>query len=107
LWIVNNLAKYFGYAINTKGYKVLDDKVGVLWGDGIDDKGINNILQTLKDNGWAASNCVFGMGGGLLQKMNRDTQHFAFKCSAQFRNGRWETVRKTPKNDGAFVKESK
>lgn len=31
---------------------------------------------------WAVRNFLFGMGGGLLQKVTRDTQNFAFKCSA-------------------------
>ena len=37
------------------------------------------------------------MGGGLLQKINRDTQCFAMKSSAQRRNGVWHDIRKTPK----------
>ena len=32
-------------------------------------------------DGWSANNIAFGSGGGLLQKMNRDTQKCAFKCS--------------------------
>ena len=30
---------------------------------------------------WSAENIVLGCGGGLLQKLNRDTLKFAFKCS--------------------------
>lgn len=36
------------------------------------------------------------MGGGLLQKINRDTQRFAFKSSAQKRDGVWYDVFKDP-----------
>jgi nicotinamide phosphoribosyltransferase len=36
------------------------------------------------------------MGGGLLQKVNRDTQRFAFKSSAQKRGGVWHDVYKDP-----------
>jgi nicotinamide phosphoribosyltransferase len=39
---------------------------------------------------------VFGMGGGLLQKVNRDTQRSAFKCSAQKRDGEWFDIFKDP-----------
>lgn len=46
--------------------------------------------------GWPASNIVFGMGEGLLQKINRDTQRFAFKCSAQIQNGAWVPISKDP-----------
>lgn len=98
-WILDSLACNFGggYTTNELGYDVLDPHVGVLWGDGIDVDGIEDILETAtKISGFAASNLVFGMGGGLLQKVNRDTQRFAFKCSAQLRDGVWYDVSKNP-----------
>ena len=94
--IIENLGKNFGFTHNAKGYRVLNPKVRVLWGDGIDIRGVDNILGTLLVNGWSAENMVFGMGGGLLQKINRDTQRFAFKCSAQKRNGVWHDIFKNP-----------
>jgi nicotinic acid phosphoribosyltransferase len=36
------------------------------------------------------------MGGGLLQKVNRDTLRFAIKCSAVERDGQWQNVQKNP-----------
>lgn len=98
LWIVQTLANYFGYTVNSKGYMVLNPKVRVLWGDGIDQEGIRKILEHVTANGFSACNLVFGMGGGLLQKVNRDTQRFAFKASAQCRNGQWYDVFKMPKD---------
>ena len=35
----------------------------------------------MAESGWAADNCAFGSGGALLQKLHRDTQKCAFKCS--------------------------
>jgi len=70
--------------------------VGMLWGDGIDYEGIRNILFALCNAKWASNNIVFGMGGGLLQKINRDTQRFAFKSCAQKRDGVWHDVFKQP-----------
>lgn len=32
---------------------------------------------------------ICGMGSGLIQKVNRDTQRFSFKSSAQCNNGEW------------------
>lgn len=96
LEVVEMLGAVFGYIKNELGYRVLHPKVGALWGDGIDYQGIRNILFNLKNTGWASSNMVFGMGGGLLQKVNRDTQRFAFKCSAQCRNGVWYDIFKDP-----------
>lgn len=87
---------------NSKGYKMLDPHIGLLWGDGIGPKGIEKILDAIIEAGFSAENMVFGMGGGLLQKVNRDTQRFAFKCSAQERNGVWVPVQK-----GTFGKQSK
>jgi nicotinamide phosphoribosyltransferase len=94
--VLNALEYVFGSTLNSKGYKVLNPKIGVFWGDGIDYYGIRGILHTMKSQGWAASNIVFGCGGGLLQKMNRDTQRFAFKCSAQKRHGTWIDISKNP-----------
>ena len=76
------LGDKFGYTINDKGYKVLNDKVRVIQGDGIDADSIIDILDCLcNEHGWAAENITFGSGGGLLQKFDRDTQKFAVKCS--------------------------
>lgn len=94
--LVKRLWGGFGGTINSKGFAVLDDHVRVLWGDGIDPKGIYRILEALANYGFSSENLVFGMGGGLLQKVNRDTQRFAFKCSAQKRDGVWTPVQKNP-----------
>lgn len=99
LWIVETLWKHYGGTVNKKGYKVLDSHVKALWGDGISKEGIKQICQTLMDAGFSMD-CIatFGMGGGLLQKVNRDTQRFAFKSSAQCRNGMWVDVYKQPRD---------
>jgi nicotinamide phosphoribosyltransferase len=96
MWIVRSLWDGFGGHENSKGYKVLDDHIRVIWGDGIDHNGIVSVLRHAKDAGFSADNFVFGMGGGLLQKINRDTQRFAFKSSAQKRDGIWYDVSKAP-----------
>lgn len=96
LWTLEQLGHDFGYEVNDKGFRVLDPCVRIIWGDGIDRDGINKILDKAMDNRWSADNLVFGMGGGLLQKVNRDTQRFAFKCSAQLRNDEWIEIQKNP-----------
>lgn len=92
------LEKYWTPRTNSKGYKVLPDNIRILWGDGIDYDGIRAILFAMKNNRWSAENIVFGMGGGLLQKVNRDTQRSAFKCSAQMYDNTWHDVYKEPKD---------
>jgi nicotinamide phosphoribosyltransferase len=94
--LLHRLYEDFDGTTNSKGYKVLNPKVGLLWGDGIDPRGIARIVDTMVMKGWSAENIVFGMGGGLLQKVNRDTQRFAFKSSAQKRDGLWHDVYKEP-----------
>jgi nicotinamide phosphoribosyltransferase len=74
------LSDAFGYCVNEKGFKVLN-KVRVLQGDGINFETLGNILFALKQKGYSAENIVFGSGGALLQKLNRDTLKFAYKCS--------------------------
>ena len=79
---VIELGERFGYTLNDKGSKVLN-KVRVIYGDGIDDLSvIEQILFRLDKHGYSADNIAFGMGGGLLQKCDRDTYKFAMKCSA-------------------------
>jgi nicotinamide phosphoribosyltransferase len=97
LWILESLGKKFGYSVNSKGYKVLNPKLKVLWGDGIDKDGIYKILHLITDLKWSPENLVFGMGGNYIQKgIYRDRQRFAFKCSAQKRAGKWHDIQKDP-----------
>lgn len=96
LWTADTLYETYGAGVNAKGYKVLDPHIGMIWGDGIDPKGIEKIVNALMDAGYSADIIAFGMGGGLLQKVNRDTERFATKCSAQKVNGTWVDVQKNP-----------
>jgi nicotinamide phosphoribosyltransferase len=108
VWIMENLWANIGGTINNKGYKVINPKVRVLWGDGIDIDGIKKILYAVTKAGFATENIAcFGMGGGLLQKVNRDTQRCAFKCSAQYRDGQWYDIQKNPKDVSKASKKGK
>lgn len=89
----------FGYSVNGKGYKVLPGCVRVIQGDGISLDSIEAILAEMKKRGLSAENIAFGMGGELLQKVNRDTQRFAMKASAACVNGVWREVWKDPVTD--------
>ena len=93
------LGQKFGTTLNSKGYKVLDPHVRLIQGDGIDLKSMELILQVLDDFGWSADNIAFGSGGGLLQKLNRDTCKFAFKCSSAVIDGEERDVYKDPVTD--------
>jgi nicotinamide phosphoribosyltransferase len=93
------LGERFGCTINAKGYKVLNPKVRVIQGDGIDRHSIKVILEALRQDGWSADNLAFGSGGGLLQKLDRDTMKFAMKCTAVEIDGVWHDVYKDPITD--------
>ncbi len=99
LQTVELLAEKFGAETNRKGFKVLNPAVRVIQGDGIDPASIGEILAALTQAGYAADNVAFGMGGALLQKLDRDTQRFAMKTSAVMINGHWTDVFKDPATD--------
>jgi nicotinamide phosphoribosyltransferase len=86
--------------INSKGFKVLPPYLRVIQGDGIDRVMMKDILEQLVVKmHWSATNIAFGSGGGLLQKVNRDTQKWAFKACAIRVNGVLRRVFKDPITD--------
>ena len=86
----------FGGTTNDKGFKVLDPHVRVIQGDGVNYESISDICNMMIEEGFSIENIAFGMGGALLQKVDRDTQKFAFKCSSITINGEEAEVRKNP-----------
>jgi nicotinamide phosphoribosyltransferase len=86
----------FGGTTNDKGFKVLDPHVRVIQGDGVNFESISDICDMMIEEGFSIENIAFGMGGALLQKVDRDTQKFAFKCSSITINGEEAEVRKNP-----------
>lgn len=73
---------------NSKGFKQLPPYLRIIQGDGISYETLTAILEAMKKHNWSAENIVFGSGGALLQKLNRDTQKCAFKCSYALINGK-------------------
>jgi len=109
--LIEILGEKFGYTTNAKGFKVLNN-VRLIQGDGVNELSIRSILGAFMAMGWSADNIAFGMGGALLQQIDRDTQRFAMKCSAMSKTvliedgdqgTRWETtwfdVQKDPVTD--------
>lgn len=95
---VKALAAKYGTTVNTKGYQVLNH-VRVIQGDGINEDTLRQILQNLLIDGFSAENVAFGMGGALLQKVDRDTQRFAYKASAGLIDGAYRGIYKDPVTD--------
>jgi nicotinamide phosphoribosyltransferase len=92
------LEGFFGSIVNGKGRRVLNH-VRVLQGDGVNPETIAQILAAADAAGFAADNLVFGIGGALLQRVDRDTQRFAMKCSAIRLGDAWHDVTKDPVTD--------
>jgi len=94
--VFNILWKRFGGTVNKKGFKVLHPNIRVIQGDGVNYESIIDILDMMVEEGFSVENIAFGMGGALLQKVDRDTQKFAFKCSSIVIGGQEVDVRKNP-----------
>ena len=75
------------------------DRVRLIQGDGVEYSTLETFLSCITELGWSADNIAFGSGGGLLQKLNRDTSKYAFKCSAIKRDNVWHDVYKDPITD--------
>jgi len=98
--VLKILTERFGCTTNQKGFRMLPPQIRVIQGDGISYESLGEILQAMQDAGFAADNLAFGSGGALLQKVNRDTQKIAFKCSEITDNkGKTTLVYKDPISD--------
>jgi nicotinamide phosphoribosyltransferase len=86
----------FGYITNDKGFKVLPPQVRVIQGDGVNIGSIASIYEELFNLGISAENIVFGMGGKLLQGVDRDTMAFATKACYAVVDGEERNIVKSP-----------
>ena len=96
--VLRRLEARFGSRCNGKGYRVLDH-VRVIQGDGMTPDSLPAVLDAVLAAGFSAENVAYGMGGGLLQQLNRDTLQFAYKLSWVERAGRILPVYKSPITD--------
>lgn len=70
----------FGGAITDKGYKLLNPRVGLIYGDSITLERAMAILTRLADKGFASGNVVFGIGSFTYQCLTRDCFSWALKA---------------------------
>ncbi len=102
--VVVECTDLFGYTVNEKGFRVLPDHIRVIQGDGINKDSLEEILKLMVGNNLSIDNIAFGMGGGLLNDVVRDTYGWAMKCSAARVNGVWRDVWKDPIGGGKTSK---
>lgn len=105
----------FGGTINSKGYKVLDPHVKVIYGDSITIQRCERIYEILKDNGFAASNVALGVGSfsfqcveedRILKPFTRDTFSSCIKATYCEIDHKPYPIFKNPK-EGGFKKSQK
>ena len=100
--VLRLLDEKFGSDRNSKGFKVLNPKVRVIQGDGINYTSIKAIIEAIITEGFSPENIVFGMGGQLLQAPMRDDFSWAMKTNAvRYRNDKWKNVQKKPNTDSS------
>ena len=112
---VFKLWNIFGGTINSKGYKVLDPHVKAIYGDSITVQRCEKIYEILKENGFACSNVVLGVGSfsfqcieedGVLKPFTRDTFSSCIKATYCEIDDKPTPIFKDPK-DGGFKKSQK
>lgn len=104
---VECLAETFGTTTNAKGYKTLNRRVGLIYGDSITPERAEQILERLMDNGYASDNVVFGIGSYTYQYNTRDTLGFAMKATYVEKNGVGEAIFKDPVTDSGTKKSAR
>ena len=101
------LWRIFGGTINEKGYKVLNPKVGIIYGDSITLERQRKIYERLEEKGFAATNLVLGVGSYTYQFKSRDSLGFAMKATWCQVNGEEREIFKDPKTDDGTKKSLK
>lgn len=97
--LLQRLYEKFGGTANSKGKIVLPPYIRVIQGDGVDEHSLRKTLRAIIDAGFSPINVIWGCGGYLLQRLDRDTQRMAYKCCAALINGEWVDVFKDPITD--------
>jgi len=97
----------FGGTISEKGYKILDEHIGLIYGDSITLERCERICQRLENKGFASTNVVFGIGSYTYQYVTRDTFGFAMKATYGEVNGEGRAIFKNPKTDDGTKKSAK
>lgn len=101
------LWQLFGGTINDKGFKVLNNKVRLIYGDAITFELAQDILTEMKRRGFSAENIVFGIGSYTYQYISRDTLGFAIKATSAVINGKRQSLIKDPITSSGLKRSAK
>ena len=104
---VECLWEVFGGTTTDQGYKVLNERVGLIYGDSITLDRAQHILEGLEAKGFASNNLVFGIGSFTYNYLTRDTFGFAVKATWGQVNGVGRELFKDPITDSGVKKSAK
>lgn len=105
--VIQLLWEVFGGTTNQQGYKELDSHIGAIYGDSITIERTKEICKRLKENGFASTNIVLGIGSFTYQYNTRDTFGFAMKATYGEVNGKGREIYKNPITDDGTKKSAK
>lgn len=94
----------FGGEMTEKGYKTLNQRVGLIYGDSITLQRAEEILKRLMAKGFSAGNIVFGVGSYTYQYITRDTFGMAIKATWGQVKGEGRNIQKDPKTGDGMKK---
>lgn len=97
----------FGGTETDQGFKVLHERVGLIYGDSITLDRAQAILAGLSAKGFASCNIVFGIGSYTYNYLTRDTFGFAVKATWGQVNGIGRELFKDPITDSGVKKSAK
>lgn len=103
---VQLLWETFGGTVNDKGFKVLHERIGLIYGDSITVERTQEIMRRLMKKGFASCNWVLGIGSYTYQHNTRDTFGFAVKATAIQVEDLFVELFKAPKTEGETNKKS-
>lgn len=101
------LYETFGSTTNDKGYKSLNPRVGLIYGDSITLERQEQILSKLATKKYASDCIVLGIGSYSYQHVTRDTLGFAMKATYTEINGNPIDIYKDPKTSKGSKKSAK
>lgn len=97
----------FGGTETEKGFRVLDEHIGLIYGDSITLDRAEDIMARLAMNRFASSNVVLGVGSYTYQYATRDTYGMAMKATYGEVNGEEREIFKAPKTDSGAKKSAR
>lgn len=97
----------FGGTITETGHRLLNQRVGLIYGDSITPQRMLDILARMEAEGWASANLVFGVGSYTYQYLTRDCLGFAMKATWGMRGNKEVFLFKDPKTDNGTKKSAR